>query len=120
MRRLALASVLVLTACASTPEPPAPAPAPVVTAAPVVREVGTLIGLTSAELISRLGSPALQVREGASLKLQIRNSRCVIDAYLYPSPAAPTGRVEHVDTRAPSGVSANQGVCVTLFMNKAN
>lgn len=114
-----LASTIVLAACASTPEPE-PAPAPAVVAAPVVRETGTLIGLSAAELISRLGNPALQIREGNSVKLQFRNSRCVIDAYLYPAPNAPTGRVEHVDTRAPSGVSANQDVCVTLFLNKAN
>ena len=121
MRRILLASTLALSACATAPQEPLEPEAPAVVAAPVVRETGGLIGLTAGELIGRLGSPALQVREGTSVKYQFRNSRCVIDAYLYPSPAAGgAARVEHVDTRAPSGVAASQDVCVALFLNKAN
>jgi hypothetical protein len=110
MRRILLASALFLAGCASAPEPPAPLPLP----APVQVERGALIGLTSAQLVSRFGNPALQVREGTSLKLQFRNSRCVLDAYLYPQTAGEL-RVTHIDTRAPSGVQTNQAVCAATF-----
>ena len=62
------------------------------------------LALTPAQVVAKLGNPALQVREGTSLKLQFRNSRCVIDAYLYPDRSRGQSLVEHVDTRAPSGV----------------
>ena len=119
MRRIVLASTLLVAACSSAPRPAPVVTAPVVSA-PTVREAGSLIGLNAAQLVARLGSPALQIREGSSLKLQFRNSRCVIDAYLYPVPGNPSGAVEHVDTRAPSGVAANQQVCIDLFLDNAN
>ena len=50
------------------------------------------------ELVGHFGNPALQVREGTSLKLQFRGRSCVLDAYLYP-PEQHVLRVTHVDTR---------------------
>ena len=117
MRRLLLASAFILPASATAPQKPTPVPV-VVQPAPVVRDPAGLDGLTPQQLVGKLGSPALQIREGSSLKLQFRNSRCVIDAYLYPT--AGIVRVEHIDTRAPSGVKANEQVCVALFQSKAN
>ena len=111
MRRIVLASTLLVAGCATAPQPPAPQPLP---SAPVRAASGALIGLNAAQLVSRFGNPALQVREGASLKLQFRNNRCVLDAYLYPQ-AANELRVTHVDTRAPSGVTTNQAVCAATF-----
>lgn len=90
-------------------QPPAPP-------APQRREAGTLIGLSTNEVVQHLGRPALQVREGTSLKLQFRSKRCVLDAYLYPS----TGgilRVTHVDTRLPSGADTNQAACIFALEN---
>lgn len=111
MRHFVLSATLILSACATVPK----APEPVAPAQP--DRVG-LIGLTAQQLVSKLGNPALQVREGTSLKLQFRNSRCVIDAYLYPSAGNPgVAKVEHVDTRAPSGVDSNEQVCVALFQS---
>jgi len=117
MRRLLLASVFILSACATAPQKPAPVTVAVPSAS-VRPDAAGLVGLTAQQLVGKLGSPALQVREGSSLKLQFRNSRCVIDAYLYPTQNIV--RVEHVDTRAPSGVRANEQVCVALFQAKAN
>ena len=112
MRRILLASTLFVAGCATAPQPPAPQPLP---AAPPVRPAtGALIGMNAAQLVSRFGNPALQVREGTSLKLQFRNARCVLDAYLYPQ-AANELRVTHVDTRATSGVQTNQAVCAATF-----
>lgn len=118
MRRISLALALFLAGCATTPPVAPPTPPPV---QQIVPDRAGLVGLTAQQLVSKLGSPALQVREGTSLKLQFRNSRCVIDAYLYPSPRDPrVAKVEHVDTRAPSGVESNEQVCVDLFQSKAN
>lgn len=111
---LSFAFTLLLAACAAAPRPAEPVPA-----APIIPDRAGLVGLNSSQLVSKLGRPALQVREGQGLKLQFRNSRCVIDAYLYPSRGG-QALVEHVDTRAPSGVDANEEVCVALFQNMAN
>lgn len=116
MRSYILVITLFLTACATAPRQPVP-----VAVSPVVPDRAGLVGLSAQQLVSKLGNPALQMREGASLKLQFRNSRCVIDAYLYPVGGnAAALRVEHIDTRAPSGVKANEEVCVGLFQSKAS
>jgi hypothetical protein len=112
MRRLVPALTLLVGACATQPTPPPqpqrPAPAPV---SPQLR--GNLIGMSAGELIQRLGQPALQVREGRSLKLQFRGRACVLDAYLYP-PLVGTGpeRVAHVDARLSSGTDTDQLGCI--------
>jgi len=114
MRRiLAFAAALLVSACASTPtpQPTRPQPAPV-----VPHERGDLIGLTASELIQRLGTPALQIREGTSLKLQFRAQTCVLDAYLYPSPTGQgVARVTHVDARLRSGVDTSQASCIAAL-----
>ena len=118
MRRYSLSLTLFVAACATAPQRPTPQPAPV---APVVQDRAGLVGLTAQQIVSKLGNPVLQIREGSSLKLQFRNSRCVIDAYLYPAAGnAALLRVEHVDTRAPSGISASEEVCVGLFQAGGN
>ncbi|MEO8176560.1 MAG: hypothetical protein ABI626_07860 [Sphingomicrobium sp.] len=106
---------LFTASCATTPAPtPPPPPAVIVPPAPTVR--GELIGLTAGELVQRLGTPALQVREGAGLKLQFRGSNCIIDAYLY-TPASGLGveRVTHVDARLHSGADTDQRGCVAAL-----
>ena len=88
MRRFALIAALLAAGC--TPDiqqaPPAAGPSPVT---PVQQQRGDLIGLTAGELIKRLGSPALQIREGGSLKLQFRSPGCILDAYLYRAASGP-------------------------------
>jgi hypothetical protein len=112
MRRFILALTLFLAACATAPQKPA-AQAPV-TQAP--REPRQLLGLTAAELVGHFGNPALQVREGNSLKLQFRTRRCVLDAYLYPSPGGGAVlRVTHVDARLPSGADTDQAACISAL-----
>lgn len=115
-RSLSFLAALLLAGCATAPEqplPPQPRPLPV-TPSPPLR--GELIGLTASELVQRLGSPALQVREGQSLKLQFRGSRCILDTYLYP-PLNSSGpeRVAHVDARNPSGAEVAQGPCIAAL-----
>ena len=98
MRRyLALSLSLVLAACATAPRQETVAVPPPVQ--PQQPEQNSLVGLTAQELVGRFGAPALQIREGTSVKLQFRGSRCVLDAYLYPSGSAGTMKVSHIDTR---------------------
>ena len=112
MRRLAFALTLFLAACATRPQQPPVAEVP---QAPTSTEPRVLFGLTAQELVGRFGNPALQVREGNSLKLQFRSRRCVLDAYLYASQAGAPLRVTHVDTRLPSGSDTDQTACIAAL-----
>jgi hypothetical protein len=107
MRRLTLVSLLLLaSACAR-----APAPQPVPQPPPSEHVRGQVIGMTTDELVRRFGTPALQIREGSSLKLQFRSDVCVLDAYLYQTGSAPY-RVTYVDTRTRSLAAIDQAICV--------
>ena len=108
---LASLATLTLAGCGKVPAPveaPPPAPQPA--------EHGDLIGLSAQELVQRLGTPALQVREGDGLKLQYRAPACVLDAYLYVGPSG-TGvaHVTHVDVRDRDGHRADQAACVVAL-----
>lgn len=111
MRRFILASTLLLAGCATRPQPQPQVP----TQAPPVQGGATrLVGMSSSDLVTRFGRPALQIREGTSLKLQFRGRACVLDAYLYPNQ---TGilTVTHVDTRSPSGADTDQATCISAL-----
>jgi hypothetical protein len=112
MRSFLIVATLFLAGCASrAPQPVQPASSP----QPVSREGRQLLGLTPNEVAARFGAPALQVREGTSLKLQFRGRSCVLDAYFYPSNGAL--RTTHIDTRTLSGSSADQAACVFALEN---
>jgi len=114
MRRFLALTTLFVAGCATAPQQqPQPQPTPV-RPAPQLR--GDLIGMTAGELVQRLGTPALQIREGQSLKLQFRSPNCILDAYLYP-PADRSGpeRVAHVDARLRSGVDTDQRRCIAAL-----
>jgi hypothetical protein len=112
MRRLAPALALFAAACATTPpqqqQPETPA---VITPSPHVRS--QLLGLSTSQLVSELGTPQLQVREGTSLKLQFRSTSCVLDAYLYPENGSGQLKVTHIDTRTPAGADSSQAACIS-------
>ena len=115
MRRILPAFALLVAGCATAPQQPVAQPA--VTARPPRVATG-LLGLTATELLSHFGNPALQVREGAGLKLQFRSSRCVLDAYLYTPPGGGGERVTHIDARLPSGADADQAACVSALESR--
>ena len=113
MRRfIAFSLFMSLAACASRPVPVAQ-PVPV---APTPQTDRGLRGLTANELVGHFGTPALQIREGTSLKLQFRGRQCVLDAYLYPQSGG-TLRVTHVDTRTPNGADTDQAACILALEN---
>jgi hypothetical protein len=106
MRRLLIiAAALLLAACATRPKPAEP-PAP-----PSEHTRGEIIGLTAEELVRRFGTPALQIREGTSLKLQFRSDQCVLDTYLYPTGNAPY-RVTYVDARTRGLADVDTAQCI--------
>lgn len=116
MRRFTILFLsLLAAACAPRPQqvttPPPPAPA--VETSQGARQ---LRGLTANELVGHFGMPALQIREGASLKLQFRGRQCVLDAYLYPQSDGVL-RVTHVDTRTSNGADADQAACISALEN---
>ena len=109
-RTLALSAILFAAACAPRPQAtstPVPTPEP----PPQQVRQSSLYGLNPQELVGHFGKPALQVREGSSVKLQFRGQRCVLDAYLYPSRDGQM-RVTYVDTRGPSGADVDQAACI--------
>jgi hypothetical protein len=108
MRRFLAASVaLLLAACATAPKP-----GQVMQIPQSEHTRGGIIGMTAEDLIHRFGSPALQIREGESLKLQFRSDQCVLDAYLYPEGSAPY-RVTYVDARTSSLGTIDQALCIS-------
>jgi len=111
MRRLVLASTLLLAACATRPQQPVEQPSQPVEQP---RQVAPLIGLSAQQLVGRFGTPALQVQEGTGTKLQFRGSACVLDAYLYPGRAG-VPVVTHVDTRNTAGADVNQASCISFL-----
>ena len=116
MRRIALIAALLIAGCTATPDvqPQPQAPPPPVPTVPQQR--GDLIGLTAAELVQLLGSPALQIREGQSLKLQFRSAGCILDAYLYRAVSGQgVERVAHVDARRRSGTEIDQRQCIAAM-----
>lgn len=115
MRRFAPALVLLAGACATTPQQQQP-PSQPLPVEPSRHVHSSVLGMTASELVSHLGNPALQVREGAGLKMQFRSSHCVLDAYLYPPPSgAGLTRVTHSDARLASGADTDQAACISAI-----
>ena len=108
MRRLlVLSGPFLLAACATRPTAVQTPEAPV----QAEHTAGGIVGQTADDLVHRFGTPALQIREGNSLKLQFRSDQCVLDAYLYPSGNAPY-RVTYVDTRTRALAHVDQALCI--------
>ena len=115
MRRFVPALALLVAACATRPVTPEPTPAPVAAVVQPPKVRSSILGLTASELVGHFGNPALQVREGTSLKLQFRGRSCVLDAYLYPSETGGIQRVTYVDARLSSGASTDQAACIAAL-----
>ena len=119
MRRLVLGLTVAVAACAPRVETPPVVSQPAPVRQPERPRPSVLTGLSAQELVQHLGHPALQIREGSSLKLQFRSPRCVLDAFLYPPENSANGvlRVTYIDTRLPSGAAADQAACISALEN---
>jgi len=119
VRRFVLAITLVGRAFTQQKKTPPVVSQPTTIPQPSRPRTTSLTGLSVQELVGHLGHPALQIREGNSLKLQFRSSRCVLDAFLYPPENSPNGalRVSYIDTRLPSGAAADQAACISALEN---
>lgn len=108
---------LLLVSCAPTattqPAPRAVAPAPA-----VATGLAAVMGQSAATLQTRLGTPALDVREGNARKLQFSGPACVLDAYLYTSGQGRDAVVTHVDARLPDGRDMDKASCVAALLAK--
>ena len=112
MRRFSLLALsLLLAACATRPTTTA------VSEQPREQARSGLTGMTTDELIRLFGQPALQIREGDSLKLQFRNPQCVLDVYLYPGKNSAL-QVSHVDTRTRALGETDQAACVSSLESR--
>ena len=108
MRRLTLLALLLVAGCATAPEQPIEQPIAPQPVQPAPQR-NDLVGMSAAELVGIFGNPALQIREGQSVKLQFRSRSCVLDAFLYPS--ARGDRVTYVEARLPNGATTNAQSC---------
>ena len=99
---------LAVAACSSTETQRPSTMAP--PAAAAVQTTGSLLGLSSAAVLTRLGTPVLQVREGDGLMLQYRAPSCILDAYVYPTDGGAS--VTHVDARDSYGRDVDREACI--------
>ena len=110
MTRLFLLAPLLLAACATPQRPTPPPPRSNVPPAPVaVQQGGALIGLSTSQLVTRFGTPALRIVEGSGVKLQFRIPACVVDTYLYGD------AVRHVDARDIYGRDVDRAACIAAL-----
>lgn len=108
-------AALSLAACATVPPPrPAAAANPGPPASAFIK-AGPLLGEDAKQLIRQLGTPRLDIREAAMRKLQFANSRCVLDAYLYPPAPGKEPVVTHVDARSPAGMDIDPASCAAAL-----
>jgi len=73
------------------------------------------MGADARGLIRLFGEPRLDIRDPAARKLQFANTKCVLDAYLYPPAANREPLVTHVDARNGAGTDMDWQACVKLL-----
>ncbi len=75
-----------------------------------------VIGSPVSALVSRLGRPDLDLREGPARKLQFLGPACVLDVYLYPQRSGAEPVATHVDARQPDGGEMDRSSCVAALL----
>lgn len=86
-----------------------PAPPPVFRPPPPGDPV---LGQNVAAVSSLLGTPRLDVREGAGRKLQFSGAGCVVDIYFYSPRAQGEPVATHIDARGADGRDADRAYCL--------
>ncbi|PZU58759.1 MAG: hypothetical protein DI547_08180 [Sphingobium sp.] len=120
MKRIGIAlpmmgTAMLLSGCVS----PQAAPRPVATAPAAPQEKPIhLMGANAKQLIAQFGQPRLDIRERTVRKLQFRNDRCVLDAYLYTTAKGKEAVVTFVDARLPDGRDTEQNGCARTLLTR--
>lgn len=86
-----------------------PAPPPIFRAPPTGDPI---LGQDVAAVSRLLGSPRLDVREGAGRKLQFTGAGCVVDVYFYAPRAQGEPVATHIDARGADGRDADRSYCL--------
>jgi hypothetical protein len=116
-----IAGSLALSACggnrpapvsASAPIVVRPAPPPVFRAPPPGDPV---LGQSAGAVGALLGSPRLDVKEGAGRKLQFSGGGCVIDVFFYAPRAGGEPVATHIDARGLDGRDADRAYCIAAL-----
>ncbi len=98
---------LLLSACGETGMAP-----PKTGFTPATRSGATdLIGVDARALQRQFGKPRLDIRDPTVRKLQFSNSRCVLDAYLYPPAEKREALTTYVEARSPTGSAVDSNAC---------
>ena len=84
------------------------------TATALAAGVDKVQGQTGPHLVTRFGTPRIDVREGPGRKLQFAGPICVLDAYLYPKGRS-EAVVTHIDTRQRDGRPIDQASCIAAL-----
>jgi hypothetical protein len=103
-----------LAACGAAIVPQVQPPAAGFTPASKPLPTGVM-GADARGLIRLFGEPRLDIRDPAARKLQFANTKCVLDAYLYPPSANREPLVTHVDARTGAGADMDWQACAKLL-----
>jgi len=113
---IALLTVTALGACATAPRtaPPVRIEHQPAASAPLHTPGGleAVMGRDAQALVTRFGTPGLDLREGPARKLQFLGPACVLDLYLYPPRRGGDPVVTHIDARLPDGRDTDRAGCV--------
>jgi hypothetical protein len=105
----ALLPLLLLAACAA----PQAAPPPIAVGGLPQRPL-QLIGKTADEVRALLGTPRLDIVEGASRTLQYAGAVCVLDVFFYPDRRGKLAAA-NLDARTRSGAAHDAASCVAAL-----
>ena len=116
-RQTALLLGLVLLAGCVSPRAQTPPPAQQPPASPTYTTHGleSVMGRSARAVVTLLGQPGLDIREGQARTLQFLGPACVLDAYLYPPRSGGEPVVTHVDARLPDGRDMDRASCVAAL-----
>jgi hypothetical protein len=106
----ALSLMLLLGACGETQLRP-----PSVGFTPASKPGGPLMGADARGLQRMFGKPRLDIRDPSARKLQFSNSRCILDAYLYPPSENREPVVTYAEARTPTGEAVDTAACASAL-----
>jgi hypothetical protein len=93
--------------------PPAPAPAALPSSPTLRSSPKTLLdGLDAPQVLTKLGKPSLDRRDGRVRLLQFTGKTCVLDVLFWRAPVNPSTAVQHMEARTLRGDTSNTETCL--------